>query len=46
MTPRTVRPNKRLQLTGAERPGLRPLLSAGGGQRTVEFGARGHSARS
>jgi len=31
-------PNKRLQLPGAERPGPRPVLSADGGQRTVEFG--------
>jgi len=35
-----------LQLAGAERPGLRPVLSAGGGQRTIEFGTRGHVARS
>ena len=35
-----VLPNKRLQLAGAERPGLRPVLSAGGGQRNVEFGTR------
>jgi len=29
-----LRPNKRLQLTGAASPGLRPVRSAGGGQRT------------
>ena len=39
-------PNKRLQLSGAERPGLRPARSAGGGQRNVEFGMHGHCARS
>ena len=39
-------PNQRLQVTGARRPGLRPVRSAGGGQRTIEFGMRGHSARS
>ena len=40
------RPNKRLQLAGAERPELRSVLSAAGGQRTVEFGRRGPVARS
>ena len=32
-----MRPNQRLQLTGAKRPGLRPVLLAGGDQRNVEF---------
>jgi len=39
-----ARPNQRLQLAGAKRPRLRPARSAGGGQRTVEFGMRRHSA--
>jgi hypothetical protein len=39
-------PNPRLQLAGAGRPGSSPGLIAGGGQRTVEFGRRGHAARS
>ena len=30
-----------MQLAGAQRPGLRPARSAGGGQRTVEFGSAG-----
>ena len=34
-------PNPRLQLPGAGRPGLRPVLSAAGGQRNVEFGWAG-----
>jgi hypothetical protein len=28
----------------AERPGFRPALSGGGGQRTIEFGSRRHFA--
>ena len=39
-------PNQRLQLAGAQHPGLRPALSTRGRQRTVEFGMRGHYARS
>ena len=39
-------PNKRLQLAGAARLELRSGLIAAGDQRTVEFGMRGHSARS
>jgi len=35
-----------LQPTGAVRPGLRPGLGAGGGQRTVDFGMRWLFARS
>ena len=41
-----MRPNKRLQLAGAGAPGSARVLSADGGQRTIEFGTRGHSARS
>jgi hypothetical protein len=39
-------PSTRLQPTGAVRPGLRPGLGAGGGQRTVDFGMRWLFARS
>ena len=35
------RPNQRMQLSGALRPGLRPARSAGGGERTIEFGSAG-----
>jgi hypothetical protein len=35
-----------MQLAGAKRSGLRPVLAAGAGQRTIEFGMCGHFARS
>ena len=41
-----MRPNKRMQLPGAARPGSARVLSAGGGQRSIEFGMRGYFARS
>ena len=41
-----MRPNTRMQLSGAERPELLSVLIADSGQRTVEFGTRGPFARS
>ena len=39
-------PNKRMQLSGAARTSFPARPAVGGGQRIVEFGSRGHSARS